>query len=178
MQLGVLYEPKDGGPDMGRVRESEGTGEGDGRSAVRGVGRAARQKHGKVAGGRGLLLLSGYKNGKPYYLYADGTPPTASKVAACCVGSDGKVARRASGEDTSCWAEERRRLGAEVQAAVTQASIRQQTRGLAGQPTTPSIPTLRMGMAACLARRGVGLEHQEDAGAVAVRLQLEDAIAA
>ena len=130
MQLGALYEPKEGGPDMGRVRETEGTGEGVGRSAVRGVGRAARQKHGKVAGGRGPLLLSGYKNGKPYYLYADGTSPKASKVAACCVGADGKVARRAgalraSGQDTSCWAEERRRLGAEVQAAVTQASIRQ-----------------------------------------------------
>ena len=188
-------------------------------------------------------MLSGYRDGKPFYLYADGTAPAKSKVAVRPIVLDGGVARHAGarraslhaslqashceeqvgtrerltgggvavdcsrtakspaairgglpsgltggartanwrtegarGEDTSCWAEERRRLGVEVKAAVAQASIWQQARGLAGQPTAPSIATLRR-MAAYLARRG-GLEHQEDSGAVAVRLQLEDALAA
>ena len=147
-------------------------------------------------------MLSGYRDGKPFYLYADGTAPAKSKVAVRPIVLDGGVARHAGarraslhaslhashceeqvgtrerltgggvavdcsrtaespaairgglpsgltggartanwrtegarGEDTSCWAEERRRLGVEVKAAVAQATIRQQARGLAGQPT-------------------------------------------
>ena len=63
------------------------------------------------------------------------------------------------GQGTSCWVEERRRLGAEVKAAVAQAAICQQSRGLAEQPTATSGATRRK-MAAYLARRG-GLECGE-----------------
>ena len=45
MKLDKLYEPREGGLDMGRVRESEETDDGAGRGAARGAECAARQKH-------------------------------------------------------------------------------------------------------------------------------------
>ena len=79
---------------MGRVRESEETDDGAGRGAARGAECAARQKHGSGAGGRGPLLLSDHKDGKPYYLRADGTAPAPSKVAVRPVPPNGQVAVR------------------------------------------------------------------------------------
>ena len=233
-----------GGPEVDELRAND-RGVGAGREGVvRGARCTAKQVKSK---GRGPLFLSGYVDGKPFYLYKDGTTPTPSKVgrAAAEAGGRGAVhqeglrgtAQQAGGRDvregaslgrerrtggdvaadhsrttesptaapggpplglagqayagaarlgeleesgawegTSCWVEERRRLGAEVKAAVAQAAIRQKLWGLAEQPTAASGATRRK-MAAYLARRG-GLECQEDSGPVAIRLQLEEVTAA
>ena len=74
---------------------NENAGNGAGQEEACGAQRVARQGYENGAGGRGPLLLSGYSGGEPYYLYADGTAPAKSKVAARPIVRDGGVARRA-----------------------------------------------------------------------------------
>ena len=50
------------------------------------------------------MLLSGYREGKPYYLYSDGTAPARSKFAARPIVLDSGVARRAGAPHASLHA--------------------------------------------------------------------------
>ena len=77
---------------------NENAGNGAGQEEACGAQRVARQGYENGAGGRGPLLLSGYSGGEPYYLYADGTAPAKSKVAARPIVRDGGVARRAGAQ--------------------------------------------------------------------------------
>ena len=77
---------------------NENAGNGAGQEEACGAQRVARQGYENGAGGRGPLLLSGYRGGEPYYLYADGTAPAKSKVAARPIVRDGGVARRAGAQ--------------------------------------------------------------------------------
>ena len=91
-----LCELARSGPEVGLMMTNENGGNGAGQEEACGAQRVARQGHKHGAGGRGPLLLSGYRGGEPYYLYADGTAPAKSKVAARPnVLLDGGVARRA-----------------------------------------------------------------------------------
>ena len=77
---------------------NENAGNGAGQEEACGAQRVARQGYENGAGGRGPLRLSGYRGGEPYYLYADGTAPAKSKVAARPILRDGGVARRAGAQ--------------------------------------------------------------------------------
>ena len=67
--------------------------------------------------GRGPLVLSGYVDGKPFYLYRDGTSPTPSKVgrAAAEAGGSSDVRKEACG--TARQALEARAFGWECRSA-------------------------------------------------------------
>ena len=99
------YAPEEWGPNMGRGLESKESVSEMAGSAARGARHAARQNQDVGVEGRGPLLLSGYKEGRPYYLYADGTAPLPSKAAARMVVLDGQgVARHAGAPRASLTA--------------------------------------------------------------------------
>ena len=237
-----LCELARSGPEVGLMMTNENGGNGAGQEEACGAQRVARQGYKNGAGGRGPLLLSGYRGGEPYYLYADGTAPAKSKVAARPnVLLDGGVARRAGARRASllsaqcdgqvgtrgqahgggaaeCAAgaravalsptrsprgvppglpgtahaarhgdqgeaetdmlrgleEERRRMRAEVVAAVAQATVRHRASRQAGA----SGGEQRRGSSRLGTVRGQHGELLADPGAAAVWLQLEEAITA
>ena len=83
---------------------NENGGSGAGQKEACGAQRVARQGDSNGAGGRGPLVLSGYRDGKPFYLYADGTAPAKSKVAVRPIVLDGGVARHAGARRASLHA--------------------------------------------------------------------------
>ena len=93
-----LCERARSGPEVGQMMANENAGNGAGQEEACGAQRVARQGYENGAGGRGPLLLSGSSGGEPYYLYADGTAPAKSKVAARPIVRDGGVARRAGAQ--------------------------------------------------------------------------------
>ena len=92
------------GPEVGEVMANENGGSGAGQKEACRAQRAARQGHKNGAWGRGPLLLSGYREEKPYYLYRDGTAPARSKFAARPIVLDSGVARRAGAPHASLHA--------------------------------------------------------------------------
>jgi hypothetical protein len=238
------------GPEVGKMMANENGGSGARQKEACGTRRAACQGQKNGAGGRGPLFLSGYRDGKPYYLYADGTAPARSKAAARPSVLDSGVAwhagaRRASlraslhaaqcddqggahgqghgsgaagrsaavqaaarlparapdgmppglpgmghaarhgGEEAAesaamrCWEEARRRMRADVVAAVAQATVRHRAVRRMGSPGgeqrrgAPQPSTARGQQHGELADPGA-----EDSEVAALRLQLEEAAVA
>ena len=99
-----LCELASSGPEVGETMANENGGSGAGQKEACGAQRVARQGDSNGAGGRGPLVLSGYRDGKPFYLYADGTAPAKSKVAVRPIVLDGGVARHAGARRASLHA--------------------------------------------------------------------------
>ena len=61
-----LCERARSGPEVGQMMANENAGNGAGQEEACGAQRVARQGYENGAGGRGPLLLSGYRGGEPY----------------------------------------------------------------------------------------------------------------
>ena len=122
MALEELQKLAGSGPEVGEWKTNDiGVGDGRDEGVVRGTRCAAQQMK---SGGRGPLVLSGYVQGKPYYLYKDGTAPPPSKAGREALEAAGRraMARGAARQQADCQAGGQDGAGVEPRGPLAQAS--------------------------------------------------------